>query len=323
VAWVLQYVRDNQQNTLRIAVNTDGDLSSGNWDLHDLTPTQIDPNWTNQWFDYNHVTISRNFLYVVTNMFDFNDSFTQCVVFRFSLDALKEGTLDTLDLFVAPNDYFSLRATEGANDEIFFFAHKSTATMTVFRWPETDTDPTSFDVDVSPWTRGTLFSQTPDGSNWLQRGDGRITGAWAAGTKIGALWMGNAKDQMPNPFIRAICVDTMTESLIAEPDMWTPDFALGYPSAGVNKNGQVGVTLLYGGGTAFVNHAVGKLDLDTMTWSLRRSVLGTNGPADNKCGDYLCCSSDTENDAGWISSGFTLNGGRTRLFVRPHLVFFT
>ena len=87
--WVLQYSRDAVENTLRLAVNRDHEFSAGSWDLYDLTPTMIDPQWQQEWFDYNHVTISSNFLYVVTNMFDFADRFTRCVVFRFSLDDLQ------------------------------------------------------------------------------------------------------------------------------------------------------------------------------------------------------------------------------------------
>ena len=236
IAWILQYLSGNTENTLRVAIKGNGDLSGGAWDLYDFTPTQVDPNWSQQWFDYNHVTLSNNFLYVVTNTFDFNDVFTRCVVFRLSLDALKAGNLQTYEVFEAPNEYFSLRATEGATDEIFFFAHKSTTTLTIFRWPETEAQPTSFDVNVSRWNRGGLFSQTSDGSDWLRRGDGRITAGWVSDTKIGALWMGNAIDQRPHPFLRAACIDTTTQSLISEPDLWNPDFAFGYPSAGVSDD---------------------------------------------------------------------------------------
>ena len=195
--------------------------------------------------------------------------------------------------------------------------------MTVFRWPESDAAPSSFDVNVTRWVRGTLVSQTPDGSNWLRRGDGRITAGWAADGKIGALWMSNAQGTRPNPFLRAVCIDPTTESLIAEPDLWTPHFALGYPSAGVNAEGEVGLSFFYGGGNAFVNHAVGRLDLNTLRWSLRSAVRGDSGPADNKWGDYLSCRPDPGNSAGWVAAGFTLQGGRTRSFIQPHLVYFS
>lgn len=326
VAWILQYKKDTTDNTLRVAVKSDGDLSGGSWDLYDFTPTQVDPGWSQQWFDYNHVALSNNFLYVVTNMFDFNqprNRFIRCVVFRLSLDALKAGNLQTYELYEAPSEYFSLRATEGAGDEMFFFAHKSTTTLTIFRWPEGDDEPTTFDVDIARWNRGTLFSKTPDGSNWLRRGDGRITAGWTSGIKIGALWMSNAIGQRPHPFLRSVCIDTATETLIGEPDVWTANFGLGYPSAGVNADGEVGVTFFYGGGTAFVNHAVGTLDVGTLTWSLRRAVRGTNGPVDDKWGDYLSCRPDPNNGSGWISSGFTLQGGRTEAFIQPHLVYFS
>jgi len=240
--WLLQYSIDNQENTLRVAVNRFGSISTSNWDLYDFTPTQIDPAWSKEWFDYNHVTISNNYAYVISNMFDFNDNFTRCVVIRLALDELQNDTLNTFDLFVAPSSHFSLRATEGATDEMYFFSHKSTSVITVFQWPESQAQPIAFDVDISQWNRGTLHSPTPDGSNWLRRGDGRITAGWKSGNLIGALWNSNAKGQMPHPHIRAVVIDTTTQARVAEPDLWNPNFAFGFPSAGVNANAEVGLT---------------------------------------------------------------------------------
>jgi hypothetical protein len=324
MAWVLQYSKDTaaKENTLRLAVNTDGNLESGIWDLYDLTPTVVDSGWTNEWFDYNHIAISNDFLYIVTNMFNFADVFTRCVVFRFSLDELRDGSVTDFDLFIAPEEYFSLRATEGAKDEMYFFAHKSTGTMTVFRWPETTDAPTSFDVNITRWRRGQLTSMTPDGSNWLRRGDGRITGAWAADGRIGALWMSNTLSDRPNPFIRALVIDPQAQALVGEPNLWSSDFALGYPTVGVNAAGAMGVAFFYGGGTRSVNHAVGTLDTATQAWSLRRAVAGTNGPADDKWGDYQSCRPDPDNRNGWLASGFTLDGGQERSDIQPHLVYF-
>lgn len=323
MAWVLQYSRDDVENTLRIAVNRGGDFATGSWDLYDITPTMVDPQWQNEWFDYNHVTISTNCLYVVTNMFDFADRFTRCIVMRFSLDDLQDGSLSDYDLFIAPSRYFSLRATEGASDEMYFFAHKSTGTMTVFQWPESDAAPASFDVNITRWRRGTLSSTTPDGTDWIKRGDGRITAAWSSGGLIGALWMSNTVDGRPVPFVRAVCIDPKAQALVSEPDIWTESFSPGFPTAGVNSAGQVGLSFFYGGGPIFVNHGIGTIDLVTFRWSLRRAFGGTNGPADNKWGDYLSCRSDPNDNGGWISSGFTLNGGQGRRDIQPHIVYFS
>ena len=135
--------------------------------------------------------------------------------------------------------------------------------------------------------------------------------------------MSNTVDGRPVPFVRAVCIDPKAQALVSEPDIWTESISPGFPTAGVNSAGQVGLSFFYGGGPIFVNHGIGTIDLATFRWSLRRAFGGTNGPADNKWGDYLSCRSDPNDKCGWISSGFTLNGGQGRRDIQPHIVYFS
>ena len=67
--WVLQYVKANNTNVLRIAFKPKQLGTAGGWKWWDLVPANVNPQWASEWFDYNHCAISDNFLYVGTNMF--------------------------------------------------------------------------------------------------------------------------------------------------------------------------------------------------------------------------------------------------------------
>ncbi len=318
--WLLQYSRLNGTNTLRVAVKVGPNLGNNVWHWWDFRPGDVDINWADQWFDYNHAALSNNFLYVGTNMFRGN-SFTRCVIFRLPLDELREGEDLTFEQFQT-TDFGSLRCTQGARDVMYFAGHRSGDQLRVFRWPESSASVTPADVDVSSWTGGSYNAPGPDGNNWLDRADPRITGAWLASGLLGFMWSVNAQGARPHPHVRVVRIDEKTMNLVDEPDIWNSQFAYAYPEATPNDRGHVGITLFRGGGSLHPAHVVGLWDDFSNAWELHTTREGTDGPVDRKWGDYLACRRHSPDGLTWIATGFTLQGGASRGNIEPRFVHF-
>ncbi|MDX1407787.1 MAG: hypothetical protein R3330_06625 [Saprospiraceae bacterium] len=324
MVWLLQYMSDAHENVLRLAVKGGADDNSS-WHWWDFTPTQVNSAWTNEWFDYNHAALSDNFLYVGTNVFDMEDRWQRCVILRIPLDVLAGGGSLSFEYFDS-NEHFSLRCTQGASSTMYCAAHDSSRRLTVYAWPEQDPDVTIHQVRVSRWdppdpnVRG-YSSPSPDGTDWLQRCDSRITAGWVSGDTIGFAWTANSRGRRKQPHVRAVRIDTSNMRRIDEPDIWNDQFAFAYPNGYPNRDGTVGLSLFLGGGTRFPSLAVGIFDEQQNRWRLRMAQQGTHGPVDNKWGDYLGCVTDA-GGANWVAAGFTLQGGGARTDIEPRFVEF-
>jgi len=321
--WLLQYITSNNTNTLRIAFKQGASLGNDTWLWWDLKPGQVNSAWTGEWFDYNHASLSNNFLYVGSNLFRVsNDTWTRSVIFRLPLDDLASGQSLSYEFFQSASN-FSLRCVQGATDVMHIVSHVSNTQLRVFSWPESSSSVASANVTVSFWTAGNYSAPGPDGRNWLNRGDPRITGAWLANGQIGIMWSANRLGTArPRPYVRVVRIDAGSKAVIDEPDIWNRDVAYAYPTACPNDRGHVGITLFTGGGTLHPSHVVGIWDDYSNGWQLRTTRAGSNGPVDGKWGDYLACRRHAPDGLTWVASGFTLQGGGSRNDIEPRLVHF-
>lgn len=325
VVWISQYRRNATENTLRIAANRNATLADADWHWWDLVPTTVDPSFTNEWFDYNHVALSDNYLYIGTNMYATtqDEPWTRSLVLRLPLTDLAAGGKLAFDL-IESTTHGSLRCTAGATDTMYIVAQSADLLgLHIWEWPERGVA-TEADVAVTTWVDGVngYPSSCPDGTEWLGRCDDRITGAWIRGTQLGVLWTSDAMAGRPHPFIRAVILDAGALTLSAEPDLFNEDHAFAYPDACPNNDGVVGVTLFVGGGGVLApTHVVGCLEPD-LTWSLATVASGTNGPSDGTWGDYINIRRMAPYAMRWIATGFTLKGGDTAADVEQHLVEF-
>lgn len=322
LVWILQYIEQGGKNTLRIAINAGATLEDDSWYWWDFSPEGVNAEWAGEWFDYNHVATSDNYLYVGTNVFtSIADHFTRAVMFRLPLDALANASQLDYSYFSTP-DNFSLRCVQGAGDVMYFASHNSDSQLRVFSWPE-NADEVSFDdVDITRWTRGSYVARGPDNRNWLSRCDPRITGGAFSNGAITFAWTVNALDNRPLPHVRVVQIDAASMSVINEPDIWNEEYAFAYPALSPNRRGVVGISLFRGGGDIHPGHVVGVRDEDGGLWDLKATRNGTDGPADGKWGDYVGIVPFSDSGFTWFSSGFTLQGGGSRSNIEPRVVQF-
>jgi hypothetical protein len=327
--WLLQYIKFANTNTLRIAVKKGPLNTPGGWRFWDLKPQQVDAAWTGEWFDYNHAAFSDNFLYIGTNSFSVaTNGFQRFVLFRISLASLVAGAQLNISHFSTTN--FSLRCVQGAKATMYFASHEGTSgrKLRVYSWPENSPTVTSRLVTITPWNPPPFSAPVSNGINWLQRPDGRITGAaLGSGGILNFMWIANKQgSKRPFPYIRVVRIDSATMKVKDEPDIWGKTTAFAYPDACPNKDGVVGVTLFSGGGAAGNNnhpaHRVGYRDDAQGKWQLAVAASSTHSPFDQKWGDYLTCRKHAPVGKDWIASGFTLQGGDQRGNIVPHYVHF-
>jgi hypothetical protein len=327
--WLLQYVKLNATNTLRIAVKAGTLDSPGAWKFWDLKPGQVDPAWTGEWFDYNHAALSDNFLYVGTNSFlASNNAWQRSVVFRIKLTALAQNGPLTFDKFMTTAN-FSLRCVQGASNIMYFASHNGALAreVRIFSWPENSTSVTSRVIGITPFVAPPYSAPLDGGTNWLGRTDQRITGAWFGKGKIGLMWTAGKQGTRPFPFVRVVRIDAATMTLADEPDIWNAKTAFAYPEACANEDGVPGVAMFMGGGSSAnggrqLSHVVGYRDDAAGVWRLGVTKASTHMPSQPKWGDYLTCRRDMPNAKDWVASGFTMQLGGAIQNVSPHYVQF-
>ena len=319
--WILQYFQANNTNTLRVAVKRGDSLGNNVWRWWDYQPSMFN-SAEPEWFDYNHASLSNNYLYVGTNVFTPADNFTRCVILRISLDELEAGGDLSASYFQRPDnalrESFSMRCVQGARDTMYFACHDGSGNnrLRLFSWPEVG-GVSSETISVTPFNAGVY--QKP----WLDRCDPRITGAWVGNGIIGFMWTANKRDSAgkPNPHVRVVRIDERTKAVIDEPAIWSSDTAFAYPDACPNDRGDVGITLFQGNDKP--EHVVGIWDdMSNNAWDLRVTEQSTHSPHINRWGDYLTCRRHSPDGLTWIAVGYTLQGGGTRANIEPRLVQF-
>jgi len=322
--WLLQYSHDADSNTLRVANCARSNLDIEDWAFLDLVPGQINSNWDGEWFDYNHIALSDNYLYIGTNMFRIggNGGWTRCVIFRIPLQSfVGDGASGSLEYFES-TQFGSLRCTMGATDTMYFAAHRFTDEIAVFSWPESAPTASRTDIQFTPWNWGNAFSaNTNGGVNWMGRADGRITAGFTTANEVGFGWMAPPQDGRPNPFIKCVVIDKSTMTFKAERDIWTQDHSFGWPEMCPDNSGNVGVSLFFSTNTVYPSHAVGKFDVSIPNWTLSLSTAGTHAPASGRWGDYIHMRPLT-GATGWVTSAYTMQGGDQTVNVDPRYVEF-
>jgi hypothetical protein len=315
--WLLQYVQtSNGDNIFRLAVCRETEF--GGWYYWDFAPKNLNAAWRKMWFDYPDMAFTNENLFVTFNLFRV-ETWQRAVVFRFPLSALAAGTGLTYRTWSTVANG-SIRLCRGAGPLMYTGSHNSTSQLRVFQWADSGTSMAQTDVNVRPWTAGAYSAPGPDGVNWLNRLDPRITGAWVGAGTIGFMWSANRDSNHPLPYIRVVRLKETTKALIDEPDIWSQTSAWAYPAAAANAQGEPGMTAFYGGSASHPSHVVGVHS--ATAWDTEVTKTSSHGPPDQAWGDYLSCIAHHPDGSQWVASGFTLQGGTSRKNIEPRYVRF-
>jgi hypothetical protein len=191
--------------------------------------------------------------------------------------------------------------TQDTGDEVFWAGHNLNNQLRIFSWAE--------DSSIYHWRdrRIDSYVQNPDGGNkghiaslapspvlseggtpqdWLYRNaDDDIVGATRSGSNIFFAW--NAapppNGNIPNPNIEIVAFDVPTGYVkVQQGQIYSAAFATGLPSLSTDAcTKEIGVSMAYGGGGNYPNHAVGFWGDSTFYPTTAGNVTG------NEYGDFV------------------------------------
>ncbi len=325
IFWLQQFIPQGGTNTGTQRINVDQN-SDGTWDCAYDINTVLVGFPANTWFDFPDLTVSSNFLYHASNAFTFSSSWAGAYVGRYPLSELAACTTPlTIDGY-RTTQYGSFRLSRGAENTMYFAAQPNNSSVRIWSWPDADSLPTSVGRSITPWSNGNRSCPGPDGRNWCGFHDGRIQSGFLTGSTVGFTWTPAQGGSFPFPYMRVSTFDTDSDlALVDDIDIWSPDVAYMYPSASVNSAGELGGTVMWGGGdtyyascSAWVAESATVDDLVPLQHAT--SIAGTVGPSNgnSRSGDYTMSNTyypDTAQFAGACFAYLNLGSG-TMTYVR-------
>lgn len=169
----------NGNNVIKLSVSAHDIFGSSYW-TYTIAPTNVNAAWTNQWFDYPHMQIGADYLYISMNIFNAAGSWQRTIMLRWPLNEISVGAGFNYN-YVTDSTYFTFVPVSGAQHTMYFASNWGNPpynNLRIWRWYEDSTNLSAWTVTVPAWTptgRGYMHCGTP---NWLDRGDQRLlTGA--------------------------------------------------------------------------------------------------------------------------------------------------
>lgn len=178
--------------------------------------------------------------------------------------------------------------TEDTGDEVFWAGLNLTTSLRVFSWSEgSDLIYAHKDIGLATWVvnweagggthfasnapapvpgdaesgLGTCCGAYTDTQDWLARGSPQYgSGATRSGDNVWFAWNSAPHDSFPQPYIEMVEINTSGADFakVQQVQIWNPAFAFALPSLATSAcNNEIGLSLAYGGGAYYPNHAVG------------------------------------------------------------------
>jgi hypothetical protein len=331
--WYRQGVFDpaTSQNRFALGVSSNGGAS---FCTYSIRPLDVNAVWTNRWFDYPHLALSNNFLYISINVFGAPPPppapapFLEKVILRLPLDALQACAGFGYTYFAGVVSGWG-QPVQGATTTMYIGDHGGlTDAFRVFLQPENSGSIFWVDRAIPPWTfeNGDASCPGPDGLNWCARADSRIHAGWVRQREYNAIgevgFMWNARGgpglPFPLPYVEAVTFRQDTLEVTGRPLIWDGVFTWQYPFASPNARGDLGVTVSGGSSTSPVG-TMFAIDDDyngvPPGWEAYFLQIGDSGAT--AWGDYVRNRPYLPTQLGWVSGGHTQKGGSTGVNTEP------
>jgi hypothetical protein len=294
-------------NRFRLGVSNDGGATFCNYDFY---PTNTNSGWTNQWWDYPHIQLGADYLYLAWNMFNASGNWVRTVMLRLPLDALRNCAGFSYNYYWNTG-WFTFVPVQGADHTMYFASNYPLASpfnrLSIWRWDENTTTINQFIRTITAWAY-TSRNQAICGSttnNWAARTDDRLlSGArykiqgsnlMYRGREVLAWWW-NVKQGggFVNPYVDAAAFfeDTLVQVSGGQgrPYVWSSAGCWLYPSFASNQRGDLGF-IIHGAFDSYKRPDV-YIGLADDYWSAPPGfpvylVQESNArPLDKKWGDY-------------------------------------
>ncbi len=312
------YAATPGQNQVKLARSNDGGIT---WAVYTIQPNTLSTGFTNQWFDYPHLALSNDYLYITTNMFSAAGAFQRMVLMRISLDQLKAASTIGITYWTRTTGW-SWAPVQGAREVMYLGdTTNSAGTFSVFTQKEADTLLTQVDKAIPAWTftNGNATCTVLGGTSPCLRADQRITagvvtnnsGAPGSLTSGAITFFWNVKQDAVSyakPYVNAASFNESTKAYIGRPNIWNPTYAWQYAAAGTNERGDIGITL-YLFGSAIRPYVYAGIDDDyngnPPGWEVTAIAASAGNPSGNTWGDYSRVRPNYPCGTGFTASVYT------------------
>jgi hypothetical protein len=236
------------QGRITLSASTDGGNS---FCTYSLRPIDVNGAYTNQWFDYPHITVSDNYLFISVNIFTGGGAFAHQLLMRWPLDAIQTCSgfgFNYYDMAAFGSNGWGQFA-EGARTTIYFGSHMGTNNQfRLYAWPDTQNMGfLTYNIPAFNFQNGNS-SCIVDGQNPCARGDSRILAGWVrkpegiqTNGEIGFMWHGHEGGGFPWPYIEAATFREDTLGYTGRPFIAWNNTATQYPFASPNARGDLGL----------------------------------------------------------------------------------
>lgn len=351
IYWLLQGRKNARGNNFRVLVAKGSEqIRKQDWFFIDITSSQAVGS-EGFWLDFPSFTTTEANVFISANIFrtDGDEKWAGSVVIRVPKEPLLRGEKPAATTWVTQT-FGSPRLVDGAKGAMYWASHSSTGDLAVWSWADGQPQPKGpATVDIEPWTTDpgpSVAGQSPSGRPWLKRLDGRITAGWSASGSIGFAWTAREDNRFKLPHVRVALIDESAilsagplaeVKPIAEPHIWSDEFAIAYPAVAPDVDGKIGASVSIGGKTLNPSHAVGTLSRvgGALKWGFAVPTRGKNTPActksdesvDRECGvwgDYFATRPHPTRAGSWVSVGYSVQSTdlEKKVRIEPEYVWF-
>jgi hypothetical protein len=327
ILWYRQgnYNSNTGQSRFVLGVSSDGGASFCNYSYR---PIDVDSTFTSRWWDYPHLALSNNYLYISTSIFlgSGEDDFDRKVILRWPLDSLQTCSAFGFQYLNGVTTGWA-EPVQGATTAMYIGDHRGTNnSFTVYRWPENSNNYTFTTQSIPAFTFQNRNSScpTPDELNPCARADSRIQAGWVRKGKyqtvgeVGFMWNAREGGGFPYPYVEAVTFREDTLAVTGRPLAWTAGTAYQYPFASPNARGDLGVTLTIMGGNwypstiFFIDDDYNDAPPGWESWLLQSGNAGATA-----WGDYIRNRPFLPTQLGWVSTAHTQQGGSGGQSTQP------
>ncbi len=300
-------------NKDKLSISVDGGASF--W-TYDFLPTNVNSAWTNQWFDYPHLAVSNQYLYITTNMFSstFPYPFLRMLVMRMPLGALSNAAGFTYNYWTSTTGW-SWTPVQGATDVMYLgdTYDQSTSTFRLYSQNEADSTLSYVDRAIAPWTFTNRNGNcpVPNGKDPCDRADQRVTDGWVAKGVVGFFWNVKEGGSFPYPYVESATFVQNGGAYLGRPYIWNGSFAFQYGSAAPNENGDLGIGVFGVGGGSYPTFYVGIDDGFNGAppgWEIATGATSSSWTS-NAMGDYIRVRTFEPLGTFWTASAYNYQLG--------------
>lgn len=283
--------------------------------------------------DFPHLGLGNDYLYLTANVLTAGQGWTGAKIWRFNLDEM--ATCQTVHSgsftwtgSVGQVVWTPARAT---TDTMYMVTIENASQNRYFWWPENSNIISTKLIDVPTAKFGpATCTGGASGNDWMDKGGTSALGL----TLRSAVGQDNREQYLatyygaapttgrPQAYIAGTIVRTSDMTLLSSPDLWNPDFCMGFADVNANSRGDLGITLAAGGsktGGSVVQGFVGISD--SYSRGDNRGKFGTIFLAaagdDNPSGygDYLTVRVQEPVDTAFIAASYARLAGSTNTHV--------